>query len=384
MKVCQLCAVDFTLINFLLPLIDGQRANGDTVVAVCSDGEYVEEIRAKGYQIKTIRISRSMHPVKHIHSIWKLYRYFKKEKFDVLHVHTPVAALVGRIAAFFAGIPFVVYTAHGFYFHDDMPKNKKRFHVLLEKVAGKVTDLVFTQSEEDAATALQKKIMPKGSVYAIGNGVDVNVFNPTLITKRESLRASLGIPQNAFVVGMIGRIVEEKGVLEFFEAANIVSKKHPGVYFLLIGDRLESDHAVNVDKAVQEAQRTMGSRLVLTGMRSDIPELLSVMDLFTLPSWREGMPRTIIEAMMMRLPVVATDIRGSREEVVQEKTGLLVSVRNSANLASAFERFIENPKWGVQLGEEGRKRALRLYDEKRVVNLQIKLIDKHRLLSINK
>ena len=376
-KICQLCAVDFTLCKFLLPLIDGQVAHGDTVTAVCSDGEYFQGMIDDGYQIHAIPISRSMHPIKHIRSIWKLYRYFRREKFDIVHVHTPVAALVGRVAAFFARVPFVVYTVHGFYFHDDMSKTKRRLHIFLEKVAGKITDLMFTQSEEDAKTAQEKNIMPADRVYAIGNGVDIEKFNPRNYSNRYVLRRELKIPENAYVIGMIGRQVAEKGVVEFFEAAKMVHEKHEDVYFLLVGDRLASDHAVAVDRAIQEAQEAVGSRLILTGMRSDIPELLSIMDLFTLPSWREGMPRTIIEAMMMGLPVVATDIRGSREEVVSEKTGMLVPVRNSEKLAEAFERFIKSPTWGTELGKAGRKRALELYDEQKVVAFQIKMIDKH-------
>jgi glycosyltransferase involved in cell wall biosynthesis len=377
MKICQLCAVDFTMRKFLLPLIDGQVANGDTVIGVCSDGEYVQGMRDEGYHIHTIPISRSMHPIKHICSIWKLYRYFRKEKFDVVHVHTPVAALVGRTAAFFARVPFVVYTAHGFYFHDDMKQTKRRFHIFLEKFAGKITDLMFTQSEEDARTAVEKKIMPAERVFPIGNGVDVNIFDPAKFTNKPNLRTTLAIPTDAYVIGMIGRQVEEKGIVEFIDSAILIAEKHENVYFLLVGNRLESDHAVAVDHAIEEAKRVIGSRLILTGMRSDIPELLSVMDLFTLPSWREGMPRTIIEAMMMGLPVIATNIRGSREEVLEEETGLLVPVRNPEKLAEALLRLIEKPDWGRTLGIAGRKRALELYDEQKVVALQIKLIQEH-------
>jgi glycosyltransferase involved in cell wall biosynthesis len=377
MKICQLCAVDFTMRKFLLPLIDGQVAHGDDVVAVCSDGEYMQGMLDEGYQIHVVPISRSMNLIKHLRSIWKLYRFFRQEKFDIVHVHTPVAALVGRTAAFFARVPFVVYTAHGFYFHDEMPKTKRRIHVFLEKIAGKVTDLMFTQSKEDANTAKEKKIMPEECIYAIGNGVDVKMFDPANFRDRTMFRKSLNIPEDAYVIGMIGRQVEEKGIVEFFSAAKIIAEQSSDVYFLLVGDRLESDHANAVDIAKEDATSSIGNRLILTGMRSDIPELLSVMDLFTLPSWREGMPRTIIEAMMMGLPVVATDIRGSREEVVPEETGLLVPVRSSQNLASAYMRFVDNPSWGRELGEEGRKRAMELYDERKVVTFQIKLIEDH-------
>ncbi len=373
MKICQLCAVDFTLKKFLQPLIDGQTDIGNEVIAVCSDGEYVKGMQKDGYLIETIPINRSMHPLKHLKSIWNLYWYFRRESFDVVHVHTPVAALVGRIAAYLARVPLVVYTAHGFYFHDDMPFFKKFFHITLEKLAGGLTDLLFTQSAEDAVTAVNLKIMSRNHVFAIGNGVDVSRFQVPKI----DLRLSLGIPYDAFVLGMIGRLVEEKGVVEFLEAAMMVAANNPKVYFILVGDRLPSDHDSAVDIIIARAKKILDKRLVLTGLRDDIPDLLSAMDVFCLPSWREGMPRTIIEAMMMGLPVVATDIRGSREEVINEKTGLLVPVRKAKQLARAVNRCIDNPIWSQKLGKAGYQRALEFYDESKVVSLQIDLINKH-------
>jgi glycosyltransferase involved in cell wall biosynthesis len=121
--------------------------------------------------------------------------------------------------------------------------------------------------------------------------------------------------------------------------------------------------------------------LVATGFRNDIPELLAAMDLFCLPSWREGMPRSIIEAMMMAKPVVATNIRGSREEVVHGETGLLVPVRSPAVLAQAIRRFLDDPEWGKRLGIAGRIRALSLYNETNVVDLQLNRIQSELLKS---
>lgn len=372
MKICQLCAVDFTLKKFLLPLIDAQHADGNNVVAVCSDGEYVKGMREDGYRIVTISIERSMHPLKHLGSIWKLFWCFRRESFDVVHVHTPVAALLGRVAAFLARVPMVVYTAHGFYFHDDMPSFKRWIYIGLEIFAGRFTDLLFTQSSEDAKTAINEGIMPKHRVFAIGNGVDIKRFQ----VEKVGLYASLNIPKDSFVVGMIGRLVEEKGVVEFLNAAMLVAVDKPNVYFVLVGDRLASDHAAAVDEAIEEAAKTLGERLILTGLRDDIPDLLSLMDVFCLPSWREGMPRTIIEAMILGLPVVATNIRGSREEVISNETGLLVPVREPTLLASAITRLVDNPSWSKELGERGRERALELYDENKVVSLQVNLIKK--------
>ena len=374
MKVCQLCAVDFTLENFLLPLIDGMRRRGWAVTAVCSDGPYVDGLRRSGYAIDTIPIARSMNPWSALRSTIALIRYFRRKRFDVLHVHTPVAALVGRIAGRIAGIPLIIYTAHGFYFHDQMPYWKRSVFVALERFGGRFTDLLFSQSAEDVEEAVGAGIVPRERVLAIGNGVDVSCFDPTKVGAGGTARAALGIPTDAFVVGMIGRQVREKGVAEFLAAAAALAQRFPQIWFLLVGDRLASDHAGGVKAEFAAAKAVLGERLVAPGLRSDIPQMLAAMDLFCLPSWREGMPRTIIEAMMMGKPVVATDIRGAREEVVAEETGLLVPTRAPDQLAAAIERFVRNPAWGERIGRAGRQRALMLYDESKIVALQLERI----------
>lgn len=371
MKVCQLCAVDFTLQHFLLPLIDGMRDVGWEVIAVCSNGPAVADLRTRGYRVATVSIARSLNLLAHPRSLLELIRLFRRERFDIVHAHTPVAAMLARIAARIAGVPIVIYTAHGFYFHDEMPPLKRRAFVLIERFGGWFTDFVFTQSQEDASAASMEKIMPADQVLAIGNGVDVARFDPAQVGDSAELRASLGIPSGAFVIGMIGRLVREKGVVEFLDAACRLADECPSAYFLLVGDRLVSDHATGVSAEINAAQATLGKQLILTGLRTDIPELLAAMDVFCLPSWREGMPRTIIEAMMMGKPVVATDIRGAREEVVPEKTGLLVPTRRPQELAGAMARLIADPTWGAALGLAGRERALRLYDERHVVRIQL-------------
>lgn len=374
MKICQICAVDFTLRNFLLPLIDGMKGQGWQVTAVCSDGPFIAGLRLKEYRVETIRIPRSMHPGRVLLSFLALLRFFQRERFDIVHVHTPVAALIGRLAAWVAGVPLIVYTAHGFYFHDEMPRWRRALFVALERFAGRFTDLLFSQSNEDAADAVIEGIIPAERVLAIGNGVDVSRFDPARVGAGETARATLGIPANVFVVGMIGRLVREKGVVEYLRAAEHLASAHPHVWFLLVGERLESDHAADVREEFVVAKAALGERLVAPGLRGDVPEMLAAMDVFCLPSWREGMPRTIIEAMMMAKPVVATNVRGAREEVIPEETGLLVPTHSPERLAAAIERIIFDPEYGRRMGQAGRQRALLLYDECRVVALQLERI----------
>lgn len=387
LKVCQLCAVDFTLKHFLTALIDGMQAQGWNVTSVCSDGAFVPGLRASGYAIETLPIARGLNPFKHAVSLLRLIRLFRRERFDVVHVHTPIAALLGRLAARVAGVPMVVYTAHGFYFHENTPALSKALFTWLERFGGRFTDLLFTQSAEDARTAIELHFAPASRVLAIGNGVDINAFDPAHgsaressrdgISARQALRAAWGIPANAVVIGMIGRMVAEKGYGEYLDAAKIVVAQGFPVFFLAVGERLASDHATGIDAQIAAAKATLGERLILTGLRSDIPQLLVAMDIFTLPSWREGMPRTIIEAMLMAKPVVATNIRGSREEVVAGETGLLVPVRDAAALARAFATLVEDAALRTRLGRAGRTRALELYDEAKIVERQITAIRAH-------
>jgi glycosyltransferase involved in cell wall biosynthesis len=144
----------------------------------------------------------------------------------------------------------------------------------------------------------------------------------------------------------------------------------------VIGERLTSDHASSIDAAIAEVERepAVKKRVRFLGYRRDVPALLGAADIFTLPSHREGMPRSIIEAMMTGLPVVATDIRGSREEVVPEETGALVPVNDAAALARALNRLVADPALRARWGAAGRTRALALYDEAKVVARQLDLL----------
>jgi len=340
------------------------------VTAVCSDGAFVPALRTQGYRIETLPIARSANPMAALRSILGLMRLFRRERFDVLHAHTPVAALLGRIAARLAGVPLVIYTAHGFYFHDEMPFVKRRLYMALEWLGGRLTDYLFTQSAEDAAAAVRHGIMCADRVLAIGNGVSVARFDPAK-QDRVAARRELDIPAHAPVIGIVGRLVQEKGYVEFLLAAEAVGMQYPDAYFLVVGERLASDHNAHIDQELARARQALGARLIFAGMREDVPAMLAAMDVFCLPSYREGMPRTIIEAMMMGKPVVATNIRGAREEVMEGQTGLLVPTRDPKALAQAFIGLLDDPVLRERMGQAGRERALALYDEQRIVETQV-------------
>ena len=366
MKICQLTAVDFTLYHFILPLMRAQQAAGHEVVGVCSDGPWLEKVGAQGLRTVPLPIARNLNPLRHWASYRRLLRLFRDERFDMVHVHTPIAALLGRLAARRAGVGKIVYTAHGFYFHERMAPWKRALFIALEKWGGRHTDFLFTQAEEDAESARRLGLCRGGVIEAIGNGVDPARFAPPTAgdgEARAKLRAELVTPEDAVVVMMTGRMVAEKGYPELFAAM-----AGQDAILWAAGERLASDHAAQVSAAAVPAN------VRLLGHRHDVPDLLRAADIFTLPSHREGMPRSIIEAMMVGLPVIATDIRGSREEVVAGETGLLVRVDDRDALAGAIGELSADAARRREMGEAGRRRALELYDEAKVIERQMKLL----------
>ena len=232
--------------------------------------------------------------------------------------------------------------------------------------------MVITQAEEDAAAARRFRLCAGGLIAAIGNGVDPLQFHPAReAAERAATRRLLDTADDAVVVLVVGRLVAEKGYPELLEAMRRVD-----AVLWVVGDRLPSDHASPIDRALEKIRRDreLSGRVKLLGYRSDVPALMRAAAIYTLPSHREGMPRSIIEAMLTGLPVVATDIRGSREEVVAEVTGLLVPPRNPRTLAAALNRLVADPSLRLRQGAAGRARALELYDEGNVVSRQIALL----------
>lgn len=377
-SILQLCAVDFTARHFLLPLMRAQRAAGFDVHLACAPGEYVSGIAAEGFPVYPIPFERSFNLWAHARAYRKLMRLFRARKFTVMHAHTPIAAMIARPAARRSGVPLVMYTAHGFYFHEGMRPPIRRAHIWLERKAQRYADFLFTQSAEDLETAIREGIAPRERAMAIGNGVDVERFRRDNFADehlRELRREWNLTPGESQVIMMTGRLVREKGYIEFLRAFAEVKKAFPAARALLVGEALTSDHD-NSARAIQEEALALGlgHSVIFTGLRSDVPRLLALSDVFCLPSWREGMPRSIIEAMAAGLPVVATDIRGCREEVLEGKTGFLVPVRDSQGLAEALSRLLADSELRRKLGEAGHRRAVEYYSEEKVIERQMKCL----------
>ena len=362
MKILQVTNVDFSLRHFLLPLMRELRRRGHEVVGVCADGALLAEVRAEGFRVVALPMARSLHPGAQLRAFVALLRLIRAERPDCVHAHMPISGLLARLAARLCGVKVVAYTCHGYLFNQPGPLPRRALALALEWLAGHITDRYFTVSDEEARDARRLRIHP-GAV-AVGNGRDPAIFHPDA-EARAAIRGSLDVPEGRVVVIAVSRMVRHKGYPELLEAMRAV----PGAELWVVGARLDSDHGEGLEPAFAAAARpeALGDRLRRLGYRRDIAALLAASDIFVLPSHFEGLPMSVIEAMLCGLPVVATDIRGPREQVVDGETGLLVPPATVAPLAEALQRLATDRALRLRMGEAGCARAKALYDEAIVV-----------------
>ena len=378
-KILEVCAVDITVKDLLLPLIDKLEKEGYEVEIACSRGEETEILEKKGYVFKFVNIDRKVNLVSNFKSIIEIYKIVRKGKYDIVHVHTPAAGILGRVAAKLAATPLIIYTAHGFYFHEGMSRTKYNIVLKIEKYLAKYfTDFIFTQSEEDGKTALENHFIDKNKILTISNGVDTQgSFNPINIEidKIDELYKEFNLERNDKIITFIGRLVQEKGVIDLLEAFNGANfNDEAKVKLLIVGDIEQSERDKDTIKKLEKYSDN--PNVIFTGHRDDINSILYITDVFCLPSYREGMPRSIIEAMAMECAVVATDIRGSREEVIDGKTGFLVPVNSINNLSDKIKELAEDEKLLKKMKNAGRRRAEKLFDEKEIIEKQLEIFSR--------
>jgi glycosyltransferase involved in cell wall biosynthesis len=357
--------VDSTLRFLLLPQLHRLRGEGYEVVAVSAPGEWVPSLEATGIRhVPWTRVTRSWNLVADVRAFAELIGILRRERFDVVHTHTPKPGIMGRLAARLTGIPCVMNTVHGLYATPDDPLAKRMAVLGVEGVAARLSDLELYQSEEDLSWARRRGVVPDGRGVLLGNGADLEHFDPSAATPERvaALRRELGLERAVIVVGTVGRLVEEKGYRELFAAADRVCEERPDVRFLVVGEIDEH----KADAIRREEIEAAGKHVTFSGWRQDVRDLLAAMDVFVLPSWREGLPRSAIEAAAMGKPMVLTDVRGRREVVRDGVEGILVPPRDPAALAEAIATLVESPELRSEYGAAARARAVARFDERMV------------------
>ena len=364
-RTLTICNIDTMAYKLLLPWLRGLRAAGCAITVACRCGAYADRLRAEEFTLYHVPMRReAKNPFAHLPALVALIRLLRSQEYDLVMVHSLVGATVGRAACLFAGQRPVMYCVHGMYVTQRTGLAMRLVVNAVEKVLSYVTDTFVFVSQEDLAATRKSGLVKatKRALWACGS-VDRRVYRPDE-EARCRIRARCGFGEECVVVGIVARIVREKGFREFFEMAAAVAQADSRVHFLVVGDSLPSDRdSVSREFRAWIEQAGLNPRFVFTGMTDRVPDYLRAMDIFVLPSYREGFPRSVLEAMATELPVVATDIRGCREAVVHGQTGLLVPVGDSAALTEAVLRLVQDRDARLRMGRAGRDRVAANFDQ---------------------
>lgn len=366
-KVAHVSTVAASLHGLLLNQMSSLGEAGYEVCGISTAGPEVPPLTAAGIRHIAVPIGRNLSPFQDIFSLWKLWRVMRRERFTIVHTHTPKAGLLGQLAARMAGVPIVVNTVHGFYFHEKMKPRARRFYITLEKIAARCSDRILSQNREDLETAIHERICPREKIQHLGNGIDIEQFVPARVPAAEiaRLRLAHGLPEGTPVVGFVGRLAaQRKGFLDFMKAAREISATIPATRFLIVG-AADSGKPDAVEPSIAE-EFGIADRCIFVGHRhnAELPGFYSLMNLLVLPSLFEGVPRVVMEAAAMGVPAVVSDVKGNREAIVHESTGLLVPFADVPALTTAILRLLRDPALAAEMGRASRVLASVHFDER--------------------
>jgi glycosyltransferase involved in cell wall biosynthesis len=343
-----------------------ELAGSFATVAVGSSEALRPRFAACGLEYFTYPLSHPAHPYDGVRALYRLTALFRALKPDIVHTFDTVPSVWGRLAAHAANVPAIVGTLPGLgrLYSGASVKHwvLRSAYELLQRMASRRSDITVFQHHDDAHRFVEAGIVPVERARVIpGSGIRTDQFCRTTVpaTDVKTIRTAVGASDHGVVVTMVSQIMRAKGVLEFAEAARLLRQTHNDVRFVLVGggdswrgDSLSSTERQSLSQSVQ-----------WLGERRDIPAILAASDIFVLPSYYgEGIPRVLLEAASMQLPLVASDLPGCRAMLRNDVEGILVPPRQIAPLVSAIEGLIENPAERERLARAARSRAVAEFD----------------------
>jgi glycosyltransferase involved in cell wall biosynthesis len=367
-----------------MPWIRLLRENGYKVYAVVASGAWNEKIEEGGAEFVEWKLSRSgRNPLSEFGSVLGLTRILRRIKPDIVQNFHTKPNIYAPIAAKLAGVPVSVSTVTGlgytFVERSGIASNiGRRMNLRMYSIANALAKQVAFQNPDDMSLLRESGGISnsKGTFIRGGSGVDVTEYSRNTRDSAESvnLRKSLGISPDAFVVMFVGRLQLDKGLVEFVEAARLLKKKHSDIVFVMVGAP-DPGNKRSVSKSTLAQWKSEGD-VVFTGRREDVPDLMAMANTVAAPTfYREGLPRTLLEAAATGLPLIGTDMPGVREAITHDVNGVLIPTKDSGALASAVEDLADNPDKARRYGAASLDRAKNEFDYRRVIGEYLKLYE---------
>lgn len=349
-KILYITTLSRTINAFLIPHIEMLLENRYEVDCACANDQKISNILLdKGVKVFDIPFSRNPLRLNNLKAFIRLKEIQRINDYDIVHVHTPIAAIYGRLLKLSFPNLRTIYTAHGYHFLKGGSKLGWFLYYPIEKIMAKFTDVIININSEDYEIT-KEKLKPKKCYLLNGVGLDLSKYKKLSDTEIIEKKKELGIKDKDFVVLMIAELNKNKNHIQLINAMEILTKQHPNIKVICIGDgdlREELEHQINLKK--------LENNIFMLGYRQDVNELINISDIGILMSYREGLPRNIMEFMACGRKVIATDIRGCRDLVCDETVGTLVNVNDYESTAKAIEKYYLLKDKSFEVSEEIKK-----------------------------
>lgn len=387
MKIAFIANTDFGLYRFRLGLMKALLERGDKVVAIAPGREFLGKIAQFGITTYSITLDRKgLNPFKDFITFVQIYRLLKKEKPSIVHTFTIKPNIYGSLATRLAGVPRLVNSVTGLgYVFSSSNRWLQKIVINLYRIAFRSSHRVIFQNQEDLELFVKLRILNRAKSCLIrGSGVNLNEFSINNVNEEElnKLKTSLNLIENStidnktqvVIISFIGRLLWQKGIREFIQAAEKLKNKYPHTMFLVVGEP-DVGNPDTVSVSYLQLWDNRGTIKYL-GWQSNIREIMALSDVIAFPSYYgEGIPRVLLEALAMGKPIVTTNHAGCRETVEPGLNGFLVPVRNVDLLVEALEKLILDKDLRMRFGKYSRIKAQREFSEGNIIWQTLQIYD---------
>lgn len=319
------------------------------ILVTGSDGMLLEDaLNIKDVKVYLIpQFVRDISPINDLVALCRIFKILKSIKPAIVHTHSSKAGIIGRWAAYLAGVPIIVHSVHGFGFHESQRNIIKRLFISTERLTSCITDKFIAVSRENIKKGEIFRIFNRERVRLIRSGIDISRFKDINVNKAVKKRG-LFLNPDLPLVGMVACLKPQKAPIDFIVMADLVYRKFPLVNFIIVGDGELRGEVMEMISRLG-----MDDRVVLAGWRRDIPEIMKSLDIFVLTSKWEGLPRVLLEARAAGLPIVATRVDGSQEVIIDGVNGYLLEPNDIKGMAERVITLLSNPIMARTMGKSG-------------------------------
>jgi len=375
-KLCIITTISGSIKSFYQGQIEALNHAGIKTTVICGNDSGLKNLLPEDTDYIPVSFTRTITPLLDFKALLKLYFIFRENRFDIVQYSTPKASLLGSIAAFAARIPVRIYILWGLYYTSQtglkrrllklFEKNICLFSNLIIPIAHEMVQFVET---EKLAKAAKCTVMLNGSAC----GVDLKKFDPDKCRNQGGeIRNNLHIPPGGIVIGTVARLTGDKGINELVSAFNQLALQMDNIFLLIVGSQEEKDRLLpDIEKLIHHHPR-----IFPVGRQINVPAYYAAMDIFCLPTYREGFGEVNLEAQAMGLPAVSTNVIGPRESIDNGVTGFLVEPRNTHALLAPLTKLIKDSELRKYMGNQAKQRVIKMFNRPDMINAVVN----HRLM----